>query len=157
MKREKKKEIARWIRVNAEEQGLSCDITGTASQSLSVCFVPPLTAVFANSEAEAREGMKDMMKRVSRGTDFIEGPKGPRQDVLSVRIEEVYKKLKKELNREPTGREVWKALPEDEVIQEIVDDGNDHWLAWRNYRGIEKKTRFKTFLKRLTKIKGKTS
>lgn len=99
----------------------------------------------------AERTIEGMQHDAEHGRKFSNGPKQPRQDVLSREIEKTYIKLLKHNKKDPSAKEVWKSLSTGKDIQEI----DDEIIYWKNSRNSDKKTFFKSFQHRLTNIKKK--
>lgn len=112
-------------------------------------------------EIEYTKAEKLIEDLATKGKQF--GPKRHRQDVLSREIEKTLLNLKKKNGKEPTAREVLKALPKDGKYEIEIDYGIDSddeaeaVIHWTNQHGVPKSTSFKSFQKRLTLIKKKSN
>lgn len=96
--------------------------------------------------------INELMPDVEFGRKFKEGPIRPRKDSLYKIIKKICLGLKnKEIKL--TAKEVFDALPvnENDTIQEKGED--DKMIYWITPRGKERKTTYKSFLNRLSKIK----
>jgi len=85
------------------------------------------------------------------GRKFIEGPKRPRLDALGRLILDTMTDLEGEMRRRPKAKEIWESLPIGDVVQER--EGYD--TVWWQSKGREKKTTFRSFENRVTKIRKK--
>ena len=85
------------------------------------------------------------------GLKFMEGHKRQRLDALGRLILDTMRDLEGEMRRGPKAKEIWESLPIGDVVQER--EGYD--TVWWQSKGREKKTTFRSFENRVTKIRKK--
>jgi|GEM_PF-3430962 len=121
-----------------------------------------LGGIASDIEEKVKEKVKEILKKelkktittlqrsAEHGEKFCTHKK-KRQDPLSKEIMKICLSFKEKNGRLPHVREVWKSLPLNKYIQEIEDD----IIYWKTNKNPDKKTSFKSFQHRLTKIKKK--
>ena len=101
--------------------------------------------------------VEEMRPDAELGIAFRTGPKKPRQDALARLMERTYDALSEENGRPPTDKDLWAALPDHDSAEILCYDQNDPDAILWTCNGRGRKTSWKSFQNRLTRLRKKKS